>query len=324
MGRWDKSNNVDYNGENIGRRDLFEHINYDNAYLVLNYAKYLIDVKEYKNSYHNHLCKIYRFVEFLYEEKSDMKILDVSECDAEQFVYFLSESQKQNTMYISVLSYMVSEFYDYLIMVGKTNKNPFLKEKKLMYEARKKKTKLSTTFLTDEQIEMIKNNLPDHLKLYAMFSLSSGAKIIHVMNAKWNQVDFDNRIITLDNEILYFSKEVSEMLQLELNRRINNNLNDCGYIFRSHIESNYSKDTPISKSTISNWCTQIGELIGAPKLRHLDFRHSAIHKLLSASGSVGMTSIILNYPFLNQKVKAFIDDKKNDELLKEYKDICEL
>ena len=28
MGRWDKSNNVEYKGINIGRRDLFETINY--------------------------------------------------------------------------------------------------------------------------------------------------------------------------------------------------------------------------------------------------------------------------------------------------------
>ena len=44
-----------------------------------------------------------------------------------------------------------------------------------------------------------------------------------------------------------------------------------------------------------------------------------------ASGSVGMTSIIMNFPWLNQKAKLFVDDtEKNNELLQEYKDICEL
>ena len=83
-------------------------------------------------------------------------------------------------------------------------------------------------------------------------------------------------------------------------------------------------NTSVPKSTISNWCTQIGEMLNIPNLRHLDFRHSMIKQLLSASGSVGMTSIISNYPNLGQKVKAFMDEEKNNELLQEYKDICEL
>lgn len=37
-----------------------------------------------------------------------------------------------------------------------------------------------------------------------------------------------------------------------------------------------------------------------------------------------MTSIILNYPYLSQNVKYLLDDNVNNDLLQEYKDICEL
>lgn len=56
--------------------------------------------------------------------------------------------------------------------------------------------------------------------MYALFSISTGAKSEHIIKMKWNKVDFDNRIVRIDDEILYFSKEVSESLQTELERRI--------------------------------------------------------------------------------------------------------
>ena len=321
MGRWDKSNNVEYKGINIGRRDLFETINYNNAYNFLEYVKYMYDKKgsNMKEGIH----KGYTYLEYLYEELDDKEFTDVTEHDAEEYVYYLS-----NELHISSICsyiYEIGRIYDFLIYSGKSDHNPF--EKLKMYARNsnyRQNKKLKTNSISIEQIQKVKEDLPEYLRMYMMFSISTGAKSSQIREMKWNQVDFDNRIVRIDDEILYFSKEVSELLQTELERRIENKLNDCGYVFRSNMEYNYDKDAPIPKSTISNWCTQIGEMLNIPNLRHLDFRHSMIKQLLSASGSVGMTSIISNYPNLSQKAKNFVDDNINNDLLKEYKDICEL
>lgn len=321
MGRWNNNNDVEYKDINIGRRDLFETINYNNAYNYLDYVKYLYDKKgsKIKDGIH----KGFNYLEFLYDKLNDKEFSDVTEHDAEEYVYYLS-----NELHIySVASYIyeAGRIHDFLIYSGKSDHNPF--EKVKMYARNsnyRQNKKLKTNSISIEQIQKVKEDLPDCLKMYMMFSVSTGAKSSQIREMKWNQVDFENRIVRIDDEILYFSKEVSELLQTELERRIENKLNDCGYVFRSHMEYNYDKDAPIPKTTISNWCTQIGELLNIPNLRHLDFRHSMIRQLLSASGSVGMTSIISNYPNLSPKAKNFVDDNRNNDLLKEYKDICEL
>lgn len=321
MGRWNNNNDVEYKDINIGRRDLFETINYNNAYNFLEYVKYMYDKKgsKIKDGIH----KGFNYLEFLYDKLSDKEFSDVTEHDAEEYVYYLS-----NELHIySVASYIyeAGRIHDFLIYSGKSAHNPF--EKVKMYARNsnyRQNKKLKTNSISIEQIQKVKEDLPDCLRMYMMFSISTGAKSSQIREMKWNQVDFENRIVRIDDEILYFSKEVSELLQTELERRIENKLNDCGYVFRSHMEYNYDKDAPIPKTTISNWCTQIGELLNIPNLRHLDFRHSMIRQLLSASGSVGMTSIISNYPNLSPKAKNFVDDNRNNDLLKEYKDICEL
>lgn len=321
MGRWNNNNNLEYMGINIGRRDLFETINYNNAYNYLEYVKYLYAKSGEKIKSIAH--KGFYYLEYLYEKLNDKEFTDVTEEDVENYVYYLSNDL--NIYSISSPIYFAARIHDFLIFQGKSDHNPF--EKVKMYARNsnyRQRNKLKTNNVSDIQMEQIKNNMPDYLKMYALFSVSTGAKSKHIREMKWNQVDFENRIVRIDDDILYFSKEVSELLQNELKRRKEKGLNDCGYVFRSHMEYNFDKDKPIAKTTISNWCTQIGKMINIPNLRHLDFRHSMIRKMLSASGSVGMTSIIANYPYLNQKARGFVDEEKNNDLLQEYKDICEL
>lgn len=325
MGRWNNYNDVEYKGQNLCRRDLLENINYDNAFWILTYAKYLIDEKGKKHIFDSQLRNIYSFLEFLYEERENMSLLDVTEKEAEDFMYYLSINKKYQSVTTSIRIYSVSAFYDFLILKEATTENPFLRTKNLATMARGKKKDLKTNFLTDEHIEKIKTELPDYLRLYAMFSLTSGAKSEHIRNMKWSQVDFEKRIVMMGEDTLYFSEEVSELLRNEQNRRIEKGLNDYGYVFRSRLDAFYEKDYPIAKSTISSWCAEIGQLLEIPNLKHIDFRFTVIQKLLTVSGSVGMTSIILNYPFLSQRARLFTSaGEKNNELLQEYKDICEL
>ena len=80
----------------------------------------------------------------------------------------------------------------------------------------------------------------------------------------------------------------------------------------------------VSKGTIAEWCARLGEIIDIPNLRHLDFRHTAIRRFLSESGSAGMTSVIMNCPRLSNRASRFIVEENNNDLLQEYKDLCEI
>lgn len=332
--RWDKDYNskehnncIVYNDISFNRRDLFETINYYNAYWSLRFLKVYFDkyTRKCKNKGINptdgiHLTyKLNLFLIFLYEEKGDKKLSEITEEDIEEYMLYVTKEKqlKQLAIYLS----FAKQLFDCMVEWGEISCNPVTKIARSV--KRDAKEIYTTNIISDEQIEMARTKLPEHLKMYMLFSLSTGIKIYQVRNLKWSDIDFEKRTIIL-NEILYMNQEVSEILKNEKERRIKEGLNDYGYVFRSDIQQYFEKDSPISMSTISRWCADIGVVLGIENLRHLDFRHMAIRKLLSASGSVGMTSIILNHPWLSQSAKYFIDPNVNNELLQEYKDICEI
>ena len=328
MSRWDKSNNVEYKGANIARRDLLETINYDNAFNILQYIKYLYEKGVDTQIIYRFVAADFgRFVIFLYEEMNDKLFVEVTREDLDRFIFYEKKRSDISLSYFCKIIYIIRRFYDFLIAEGKATSNPANNVIQLLNYQRTKQDKhkkISTNYITDEQIGKAKNELPDHLKLYMMFSVSTGAKSEEVRNLKWNQVDLNERTAKIGDSILYFSEEVSDLLKKECQYREDKNMYDCGYVFRSHVKSNFSKDKPIGIQTLSIWCKQIGEIIDIPNLRHLDLRHSTIKKLLSATGSVGMTSILTNYPYLNMKAKKFFEESNNNELLSKYKDICEI
>ena len=259
---------------------------------------------------------------FLYEQKEDKNVCNVSTEDIEAYAYYERKGLRLSPSTITTDIRDVNAFYNFMLFKEYVSTNPILNITSIV---KTPKRKLHTNILTKEQIDKAKNISDDNLKLYIMFSLSSGAKIEDIRNLRWSNINFEKRIVSMEDKTLYFSQEVSDMLQRESKSRIENNIEDYGYVFRNFQNGRCtSKNRPVAMTTISRWCTEIGTYIGVKNLRHLDFRHSAIRLFLSASGSVGMTSIILNYPFLTAQAKYFCDSENNNELIAKYKDICEL
>lgn len=316
MGRWDKSNNLEYKGVNFGRRDLIEVMSYENAYCILEYMKYKYDVKKVKKT-EAIICNLIPFFVYVHEVLNDKAFSEISEKDAEQFIYYACGDVW--TLNARICSNKITNFYNYLLYINKATENPF-KKLAILY----KKESRKYFFLKQEQIDKIKNIQSDYLKLYFNFTLSTGATSKQIRYLKWSDIDFSKRIVLIGKETLYFNKDVLNLLERERYYRISEELVDCGYVFRSHIKDNYNKDIPISMSTLSNWCTQIGQYIDVPNLKHNHIRHTAIQQLLSVSGSVGMTSMLMNYPYLTSQARYFVNGDSNNSLLQEYKDICEI
>ena len=188
MSRWDISNNVEYNGINVARRDLIETINYDNACNILNYAKFLHDKRDVKRIYNLIGVDFSRFVIFVYEELEDKLFTDITEEDIDGFMFWEKKRSDISLGYLSKIINLVGRFYDFLIMDGIAATNPTNKAKKLLNTQRSRQSrhkKLSTNYITDEQLEQAKEKLPAHLKLYMLFSISTGIENDDLRNLQW-------------------------------------------------------------------------------------------------------------------------------------------
>lgn len=313
------SNQVYYNGMNVGRRDILETVNKQNVYYWQIYIKYLYErsqtEKHHKNFVYEESRYISKFLAYIYEYMNDIEITHITRDDLDEYAYFLSTQLglSYNGICREILS--IIRCYKYLFGKGIVPENDVLN-----YRMKRKSREIVTNMVTDEQIKIARNKLSDDMKLYMFFSLSTGIRIADLLVLKWNQIDIKERTVHIDDKFLYFSEEVAEMLQREKQNRIDDEFNDYGYVFRGQ----YENPKPISIAMISRWCGEIGEIIGVNNLRHLDFRHTAIKRFVKASGSVGMTSIIMDCPNLSIQARFMINEEANNELLQKYKDICEI
>lgn len=315
MSRWDNSNNLEYKGKNFGRRDLIEVMSYENAYCILEFMKYKYDVKKVRNTL-GVISNLVPYFTYIHDVLNDKAFSEITEQDAEEYIYYFYNKWKMD---VATQIKHLRNFYDFLLYINKTSENPFYRLASI-YKDKKRKY----SFLSQKQIDKLYSVLSGDLQLYFCFTLSSGATQEQIRYLKWKNIDFEKRVAVMDDKILYFNKDVRVLLENERKRRSEEGIDDSGYVFRGRIQKYYNKSTPISKSTVSNWDTEIGQYIDMPNFKHTHIRHTAIQRLLSASGSVGMTSILMNQPYLTSQAKYFINDDVNNDLLQEYKDICEI
>lgn len=315
MREFDKSNRIDYNGINIGRRDIIERLSYENAYLALDFGK---QVKSPESTG----VTMALFYIYIYEKMDNKSFKLISEQEAEDFVYFISN--ELGVKDVSTPVRKVYNFYDYLCMKEYITNNPFIHLKKIYGDTiRKGRT---THLLTKEQIEKIINsNIHDYLKLYVLFSISTGATGNQVRKLRWEHFEDGKRVIRINDAILYINVEVAKMLEKEQQYRIENKMNDSGYVFRSYDIHYFGENAPISYSTLTKWDNIIGNEIGIPNLRHLDFRHTTIKNMMEAGASMGLVGFMIGDKTLHTTKRCnYFATENNNEILQEYKDMCDV
>ena len=165
----------------------------------------------------------------------------------------------------------------------------------------------------------MRNKLAEHgdklLECYAFFSLSTMARVTAVSNTKWDQIDFDRRIVSdvLEKEgyfvTLYFSDEVKEMLLSIRKEREEKKIDDGGFVFYSDWKG---KIDAITTETLNLWCKKIGAMIGVDTLHPHDFRHSGSQLLKLAGMNLEQISELLNHRSLDVTKKFYLraDTKK--------------
>ena len=261
---------------------------------------------------------------YILENQFNQSVKDLTDDDITEFFYFCKQSGN-NTERMKRRMAAISAFYK------------FLRKKKLILEnpcefldrPKKGAPVVVQTFLTKEQVQLMKDKLTEYgdlqLKTYALFSLSTMARVNAVANVKWKQIDFENRIVkdVLEKEgkivDLFFSKEVKELLlQLQAERQ-EKGVEDFGWVWYS---GHTTEDKPISTGTLGEWCKKIGEMIGVPTLHAHDMRHSGSDLIFKAGMPLEDVSALLHHSGTDVTKKHYL--KEDTERISKLKDQFEI
>lgn len=263
---------------------------------------------------------------YIYDNQGNQSITDLDEDDLTEFFYYCKK-EGNNSRRIKRRMSSVSAFYIYLM------KKRLIKENPMMFIDRPKKDIdiITQTFLSKEQVELMEQKLQEYtdahngdcqIQLYALFSLSTMARVTAVSNIKWDQVDLEermcNNVLEKEGKIvtLYFSEKVADLFRCLKQYRLNNNIEDNGYVF---ITSSYTK---AESKTLFNWAKQIGKMINVPTLHPHDFRHSGSQLLKLAGCPIEQISDLLNHSTLDVTKKFYL--RPDQKMIRNIKDRYEI
>ncbi|EES90281.1 XerC/D family recombinase [Clostridium phage D-1873] len=274
--------------------------------------KYKIDmsIRELsEKTIYNYEMDLYNWFTYILDKQFNQCITELNEDDIMEFLYFCKQ-QGNNSRRMKRRMASISAFYKFLRKKRIIKENPM----EFIDRPRKDTDVVTQTFLTKDQVEQIKRKLKDHgdiqLETYVLLSLSTMARVNAISNIKWEQIDFENRIIgdVLEKEgkivDLYFNKEVKELLlQLQSIRKENNI--ESEYVFISKYNKGYSN---VNTSTLSKWTKKVGEMIGVPTLHCHDWRHSGATLLKNAGMPIERVSSLLHHEGLDVTKKFYIKE----------------
>ena len=306
--------------------EKLKHINPETLKLVRKYRMDM-ELRELSDKTINgYINDLEQWFIYIYDNQANVCITELDEDDLTEFFYYC-KTEGNNSRRMKRRMSAISAFYKFLFKKRIIQMNP------MDYIDRPKKDTDITvqTFLSKEQVDLLRIKLQENvdnegndareMQLYALFSLSTMARVNAVANITWKQVDFDERIVNdvLEKEgkvvTLYFSEEVKQLMLKLIDYRKENNIDDGGYIFYSDFRGNLS---PISVSTLSNWAKRVGMLIDVPTLHPHDFRHSGSQLLKLAGCPIEEISELLHHESIDVTKKFYLrQDKKK---LRETKD----
>lgn len=267
--------------------------------------------------YYNDLLHLWIYA---YDNFGNPPITELTEDDLTEFFYYCKQ-QGNNSRRIRRRMSSVASFYKFLRKKRIIQENPM----EFIDRPQKDTDIIVQTFLTREQVDDMKRILEEnyqkastrltkHMALqylvYAMFSLSTMARITAISNVTWEQIDLEERVVNdvLEKEgkivTLYFSVEVRDLLLRLKKYREDYNINDRGHLFVSQRGSEeYGHPRP---ATLHKWTRTIGEMIGVPTLHPHDWRHSGSQLMKLAGAEIQDISVLLNHAGTDVTVKHYL------------------
>jgi site-specific recombinase XerD len=263
---------------------------------------------------------------YVLDKQNNKSALEITEDDLTEFFYYC-KSEGNNTRRIKRRMSSISAFYKYLRKKRIVVENPceFIDRPKKDVDVNPQ------TFLSQEQVFLMKYLLKEKaksgkrrdsdLRLYALFSLSTMARVHAISIIRWEQIDLSERTATdvIEKEgkkvTLYYSEEVKDLLYETKKQREQMGYDDGGYVFGRNGKN-------IAVDVLERWCKKIGKMIDVPTLHPHDFRHSGSQLLKLNGCPIEQISELLNHSGLDVTKKHYLRaDKKK---MREYKDRYEV
>lgn len=292
-----------------------EQVNEETKALLKKY-KMDMELRELsQNTILQYVSDLEQWFVYIYDNQGNKSVKDITEDDLTEFFYFC-KTEGNNSRRIKRRMASISAFYK------------FMRKKRLIIEnpcefidRPKRDTDVNVqTFLTQEQVFLMKYTLKNmveqgvrnakELQLYAMFSLSTMARVHAVSSIRWDQIDYAERTCNDVREkegkivTLYFSEDVKEMLFNLEHERKQNGINDGGYVFGKNGKA-------VGSQVLTDWAHKIGTMIGVPTLHPHDFRHSGSQLLKLNGCPIEQISELLNHSGLDVTKKHYLKvDKK--------------
>ena len=261
-----------------------------------------------QTQYHYELDLTQWFI-YVLDNQDNRCITELTDEDITEFLYFC-KTNGNNSERIKRRIASISAIYKFM------RKKRLIVENPTEFIDRPKKGMriINQTYLTQEQVALMREKLIScddlQLRLYAMLSLSTMARVTAISSIRWNMIDLDAKIIkgVVEKEgkivDLFFSEEVKYLLiQLKLQRE-SAKRNDYGWVFFS----GRNREKPITKSALNDWCKKIGEMINVPTLHPHDFRHSGATLLKNAGMSLEDVSVLLNHESTETTKRFYIKE----------------
>lgn len=272
---------------------------------------------------------------YIYDNQNNKCVKDLDEDDITEFLYYCKEKGNNSRRMKRRMS-SIAAFYKFLRKKRIITENPM----EFLDRPKKDTDVITQTFLTQEQVDLIKSKLKGliensksinkkhyalQIQCYALFSLSTMARVNAISNTRWDQLDWENRTVkdVLEKEgyivDLFYSNEVSELLLNLQKFRKENKINDDGYVFTS----TYGGKTGITTTgTLNQWCKVIGEMIGVSTLHCHDWRHSGATLLKNRGMELEEVSKLLHHSGTDVTSKFYI--KMDTTKLQKNKDKFEI
>ena len=301
-------------------KEKIKKINEDTQKLM---KKYEIDMSLRElspNTIYSYKKDLEQWFIYILDNQFNQSVLELTNDDITEFLYFCKQ-QGNNTERIKRRMASISAFYKFLRKKKLISENPV----EFLDRPKKGQPIIVQTFLTSEQIALLREKLIENgnlqLRTYALFSLSTMARVNAVANVKWEQIDFKDRVVSNVREKegkivdLFFSEEVKELLLALQEERVKNNINDYGYVFHTY---RTAPNSPINNGTLNEWCKIIGKMIGVETLHPHDWRHSGASALKNAGMALEDVSALLNHASTDVTKKFYI--KEDRRRISELKD----
>jgi len=266
----------------------------------------------------NYTSDLYQWFRFMGSEQMDLLAEDATEDDLEEYFFFCQQSGN-NANRIKRRMSACSAFYIFLRKKKIVKDNPV----DLLDRPKNVKPVVPQVYLTLEQVDLMKKVLEDQnnrqLELYALFSLSTMARVNAIASVKWDNLDLENcQVVGIvekggkENENMFFSQEIKELILAEKKRREDLGV-DCEYLFYTKHKSKYDR---VSNVTLGLWAKKIGKMIGIEEGLHPhDFRHSGATLLKNMGMELEEVSKLLNHQGVEVTQKFYI--KEDNRKLKE-------